>query len=358
MNTGVTLDYLKAEDTPLRRVLDSIFDGVYIVDRQRSILFWNHGAEEITGYTAEEVMGRLCSDDILNHIDESGRLLCKGACPLVRSLTTGEEIRAKIYPLNKAGHRFPVLTHIAPLRDSEGNVIAAIEVFRDVSTEEDFRVLQEKFNTLVQRYVSKSTYEEIMEQVDTGNAGKIQSRDLTIFYLDIVGFTPLSERHRPEEVVSILNNIFGMCDVITRENHGDIDKFIGDALMAVFIDANDAVEACMKILGEALPHFNSLRAEEGAETVEVRIGINSGMVVQGDVGTTDRKDLTVIGDVVNTAQRIEAAATPNSVLLSESCYARLAPGPAARFMSHGEVQVKGKNEPVRVYTPRPAGDIG
>ena len=104
----------------------------------------------------------------------------------------------------------------------------------------------------------------------------------------------------PRQVVEVLNDVFGICDVITREKHGDIDKFIGDAIMAVFIDAQDAVEASEKILHEALPYFNRLRAEEGLVPIRIRIGVNSGIVLQGDVGTTDRKDLTVIGDVVNT----------------------------------------------------------
>ena len=141
-----------------------------------------------------------------------------------------------------------------------------------------------------------------------------------------------------------------MCDVITRERHGDIDKFMGDAIMAVFIDANDAVEAGADILGKALPHFNALRDKDGLEPINVRIGINSGHVVQGDIGTTDRKDLTVIGDVVNAAQRIETLCEPGHMLISEATYSRLRKEVSARFLPQGAISIRGRAEPIRVFT--------
>jgi len=346
----ISIEYLEREHTAFRAVMNSIFDGVYIVDRDRRIIFWNRGAEEITGYTADEVAGRRCADNILNHIDENGRLLCTAACPLQHTLLTGEEVRAKVYPLHKSGRRFPVMTHIAPLEDGEGDIVAGIEVFRDISREEDFRILQEKFNKLVQRYVSRSAYEQIMAQAESSDAPTSRTRDLTVLYLDIVGFTALSEKHPAPEVVRILNDVFGMCDVITREKHGDIDKFIGDALMAVFIDANDAVEASSTIVTEAMPRFNRQRSGRGLEPIQLRVGINSGIVVQGEVGTTERKDLTVIGDVVNTAQRIESMCEPDSLLISESTYARLRENLANRFEFRQDVKVKNKAEPIKVFT--------
>jgi PAS domain S-box-containing protein len=351
MTEDLSVEYLKRKDTALGLVLDSLFDGVYIVDRERRILFWNRGAEGLTGYTAAEVMDQRCSDDILNHIDEEGRMLCKGRCPLVRCITTGEDVREKIYPLCKDGRRFPVETHVAALRDGTGAIIGAMEVFRDVSKTEDFRILQEKFNVLVQRYVSQVTYEEILSQA-AGADTRVATRDMTVFYLDIVGFTALSEKVTPAETVKLLNDVFGMCGVITREKHGDIDKFIGDAIMAVFIDANDAVEAAETLLLEAFPCLNEQRAEAGLDPIQVRIGINSGVVVQGDIGTTDRKDLTVIGDVVNTAQRIESLTPPNSLRISEATYSRLNPANGKRFCFERETMVKNREMPVNLFAPR------
>ncbi|MBW2566512.1 MAG: PAS domain-containing protein, partial [Deltaproteobacteria bacterium] len=131
-------------DSVLTTVLNSPFDGIYVVDSERRIVFWNRGAEEITGYRSEEVMGHRCSEDILNHIDENGILLCRSSCPLVETLDTGKEVSAKVYSLHKDGQRFPVETHVTPIRNDRGDIVAAIEVFRDISQEEEFRILQER----------------------------------------------------------------------------------------------------------------------------------------------------------------------------------------------------------------------
>ena len=348
MDEHISLDYLGRADTALGELLNSIFDGVYIVDRRRRIVFWNRGAEEITGYAPSEVIGRRCSDNILNHIDGDGNLVCRTSCPLTRALRTGEHVRLKLYPLRKTNGRIPIVTHVAPIRDSENKIIAAIEVFRDISQEEAFRVLQEKFNALISKYVSSTTFEDVMDRAQSGQEARSSTRDLTVLFLDIVNFTGFSEAHRPEEVVQMLNDVFGMCEVITKERHGDIDKFIGDALMAVFVDANDAVFAAQRMLYDALPRLNARRAHEGKEAIAVRIGMNSGNLIQGDIGTTVRKDLTVIGDVVNTAARIQTAAPPNSIALSEATLARLRdPAP---FRPAGQIPMKGKRQPIPVFT--------
>ena len=339
------LEDFSVADSVLVTVLNSIFDGIYVVDKDRKIIFWNRGAEEITGYSAKEVMGRCCSDDILNHIDENGILLCRNACPLVETLHTGKDIRAKVYPLHKKGGRFPVQTHIGPIRNDNGEIVAGIEVFRDISKNEEFRILQEKFSKVVKKYMSSATFEEIMDQLK-GSTGKACIKDLTVLYLDVVNFTGFSERHSPEETAKMLNDLFGICEVITKECHGDIDKFIGDAIMAVFIDANDAVLAGMKVL-KALSQFNKTRVKEGHGETQIRIGVNSGLVMQVEIGTADRKDVTVIGDVVNTSSRIESVSDAMCMCISEATYSRLKDQKA--FMPHKELRVKNRKEPLFIY---------
>ncbi|HNQ90701.1 MAG TPA: adenylate/guanylate cyclase domain-containing protein [Verrucomicrobiota bacterium] len=346
MNKRAIYRELQDGRSVLSTVLDSIFDGVYIVDLDRRILFWNCAAEEITGHRKQDVMGRCCHDSMLNHIDEHGTMLCFSACPLARSIQTGESIRAKVYPMHKEGRRFPVYTHIGAIRDETGAIIAGIEVFRDITQEEDFRLLQEKFNVLIRRYVSAATMEEVMDHLQGAVEGQARVRDLTVLYLDVVGFTAFSERNSPATVATMVNELFGVCEVITHECHGDIDKFIGDAIMAVFIDGNDAVAAGRKVLG-ALGRLNEPRAARGLEGVRIRIGINSGSVIQGEIGTSSRKDVTVIGDVVNTAARIESVTDPMCVGISEATFARLRnPGHGWRART---VQVKNRSAPVTVH---------
>lgn len=344
------LGALKDPNSTLVKLLDTLYDGVYVVDRQRKILFWNKAAEKITGHKAEEVMGFSCKDNILNHIDENGMLLCLNHCPLLKAMEEDVEIAAKVYPTHKEGHRFPVETHISNIRDAEGNIVAGIEVFRDISHQEEYRIMQEKFKNLIRKYVSTTTFGEVLDMAE-GNVdqGKPRLVDLSVMYLDVVGFTGFSERNGSEITMKMLNELFGICDVITRESLGDIDKFIGDAVMATFNDAKDAVKAARKILEEALPKMNADRVKRGLETVNIRIGINSGIVIQGEIGTVDRRDLTVIGDAVNVAARVEKASHPNRLMISEATLARLDPFLSFDFEYEKEIQLRGKQEYIKLY---------
>jgi len=334
----------------LVNTLNNLYDGVYVVDPQRRILFWNKAAEMMTGYSAEEVLGHSCKDDILNHIDENGILLCRSACPIVKAIAFKGTATAKVYPKTKQGRRFPVETHVSTIQDETGEVVAAIEVFRDITHQEEYRIMQEKFNSLIRKYVSTATFSDIQSRIQGGTQQNVpRILDLSVLYLDVVNFTGFSEVNKPEDVVRLLNDLFGICDVITRECFGDIDKFIGDAIMAVFNDANDAVQSARKILETGIPELNRVRQEEGDSPIAIRIGINSGLVLQGDVGTIDRKDLTVIGDTVNTAARIEKSSLPNRLMISEATLARLNDELVNSFSFHHEVELKGKSEPIRLF---------
>ncbi len=344
------LDDLQNPQSELVRTLNNLYDGVYVVNPQRVILFWNKAAEAMTGYSASEVTGKSCKDDILNHIDENGILICRSACPILKAIACKGTSAAKVYPKTKAGKRFPVETHVSTIQDENGVVVAAIEVFRDVTHQEEYRIMQEKFNSLIRKYVSSTTYSDILERVQSNEQqGKPRILDLTVLYLDVVNFTGFSEKNPPQAVVNLLNDLFGICDVITRECFGDIDKFIGDAIMAVFNDANDAVRSAIRILDSGIPDLNKVRTENGEPTIAIRIGINSGLVLQGDVGTIDRKDLTVIGDTVNTAARVEKASLPNRLMISEATLSRLSKDQYQQFIFHHSVELKGKSEPIKLF---------
>ncbi len=344
------LSEIKNPASEIVAMLNSLYDGVYVVDRQRRILFWNKAAAEMTGYSPQEVMGRSCSDNILNHIDENGVLLCNSLCPLLEAMNINGIATAKVYPLSKSGRRFPVDAHVSSILDENGIAIAGIEVFRDITHQEEYRTLQEKFNTIIRKYVSTTTYEDVMHRAQAdAQSRRPRTVDITVMYLDVVNFTRFTEQNTPQEVVEMLNGLFSVCDVIIRECFGDIDKFIGDAIMAVFHNANDAVQSAMRILHSGIPELNRLRQRANKQEVQIRLGINSGLVMQGDIGTLDRKDLTVIGDTVNTAARIENSSPPNRLLISEGTLARLNPELHQSFEYHSEVELRGKSEPIKLY---------
>jgi diguanylate cyclase (GGDEF)-like protein/PAS domain S-box-containing protein len=117
-----------------RRILDNLYDGLYFVDRDRVIQYWNKAAERISGYPAVEVVGKSCADSILTHVDSSGTCLCKGMCPLAMTIADGEAREAEIFMHHKDGHRLPVSVHVNTLTDTDGNVIGGIEIFSDISS--------------------------------------------------------------------------------------------------------------------------------------------------------------------------------------------------------------------------------
>ncbi len=116
-----------------RLILEQIYDGVYFVDTEKRITFWNRGAEDITGHAAEDVIGRSCSDGILNHVDDAGRELCIEGCPLHASMGDGMPREAEVYLHHKNGYRVPVLIRVSPIREDSGLVIGAAEIFMENS---------------------------------------------------------------------------------------------------------------------------------------------------------------------------------------------------------------------------------
>lgn len=115
-----------------RKILDTVYDGVYLVDLDRRITFWNKGAEEITGFKASEVIGRFCRDNVLVHVDERGVNLCGSeTCPAVKAIEQGWTGEVDVYLHHKYGHRVPIRTRLAPLEDADGNIKGAVEVFSD-----------------------------------------------------------------------------------------------------------------------------------------------------------------------------------------------------------------------------------
>lgn len=118
-------------DNFYQSLLENLHDGVYYVDRSRRIQYWNRAAEELTGFSAEEVTGHCCADNILRHVNYRGEPLCRSACPLSLSMRTGENQSAEVFLHHKEGHRVHVSVRIAPIRDADDNIIGAVEIFND-----------------------------------------------------------------------------------------------------------------------------------------------------------------------------------------------------------------------------------
>lgn len=123
-------------DTLYRQTLENMYEGVYFVDADRTITFWNKGAERISGYKANEILGKSCFDNILKHVDHQGCQLCLNGCPLQKTIDDGVMRESPVYLHHKEGHRVPVLIRTIPLFEGK-EVIGAVEVFTDESEQYD-----------------------------------------------------------------------------------------------------------------------------------------------------------------------------------------------------------------------------
>jgi diguanylate cyclase (GGDEF)-like protein/PAS domain S-box-containing protein len=114
-----------------REILDYISDGVYFTDTERRIAFWNKGAEALSGYSRNEVIGKCCKDNILMHVDDAGHELCLLGCPLSASIRDGKPREAEVFLHHKNGHRVAIRVRIEAMRNDTGEIVGAVEVFRD-----------------------------------------------------------------------------------------------------------------------------------------------------------------------------------------------------------------------------------
>lgn len=114
-----------------RAVIDHLYDGVYYVDRARRIRYWNEGAERMSGFDADAVVGHFCYDNLLNHVDDTGHSLCRTACPLAATMSDGESREAEVFLRHRDGHRVQVRVRTTPVRDRAGQVIGGVEIFNE-----------------------------------------------------------------------------------------------------------------------------------------------------------------------------------------------------------------------------------
>jgi len=209
-----------------------------------------------------------------------------------------------------------------------------------------------KLHDIFERQVSP----EMLSRLETYDGGLVpgERRKLTMLFSDIKGFTTWSEQLQPEELVAQMNEYFSaMLDNIIS-NGGVINKFIGDAIVALFgMDESREGEAPLQAIKaglamqESLKRLNKDRESEGLPSINMRVGINTGDVAIGSIGTAKRSELTVMGDNVNLSQRTEGECEPGRVAITEFAYAEVADKIEAESL--GLRQLKGKTQPVTIY---------
>ena len=217
---------------------------------------------------------------------------------------------------------------------------------------EDLR-LKERIQTSFGRYVTPEIVDRILASPDD-EWMKGTRLETTIVFVDIRGFTALAERSDPDAVVDLLNSYFSLVTDIIIQQGGYLDKFVGDTVMGVFgalipdpAHAEVAVQAAVEVR-QNMPKLNH-KLPTVANPIQVGIGINTGEVVAGNLGSSKRMEYTVIGDNVNVASRLTDMAGPDEILISEQTFLRVAANRNFTFRSRGSMEVKGRKELVKIY---------
>lgn len=214
---------------------------------------------------------------------------------------------------------------------------------------------RERIRAAFGKYVAEPVAKRILAGADGGRL-EGEAREVAILFTDLRDYTTLSESLDPRQVVSVLNEYFGEVVAAVSRNGGMVDKFIGDAALAVFgVDgaagaAESAVAAALELRGR-MAGLNERLAARGLPAVRNGIGIHFGPVIAGSIGADERLEFTVIGDTVNAASRLESLTKTlgTTVAVTEDVFGRLSPAARDAFAFLGEHEVKGKAQKLRVY---------
>ncbi len=237
---------------------------------------------------------------------------------------------------------------------SKGNLTARVQ---GVKSRDEIGNLANRINEMIkgllerfqlEKFVSSETLSAVVASDEGGVRLGGERRNVTVFFSDIRGFTAFSEKVDPEVVVDMLNVYLRHQAEIVGRYKGDIDKFVGDELVAVF-QGDDMLENTIICALEIQNKMASLLKERPEWELGVGIGINTGEVIMGAMGSEERMDYTILGDHVNLGARLCSSAASGQILISEHVHKYIADLDGVRFNRLEPIAVKGKVEPVRIY---------
>ena len=333
------------EITRIKNLMDNVFasiaSGVITTDVLGQITLFNRAAEAILGVSTEQCLGRPYYDAL--------RPLNGTALPvLVEQVKVKEERYRGFEVQSKLPGRGTVSLsmNLSPLKDAEDRTQGVAIVVDDVTETKRLRAVQDMFR----RYLSPAVVDRLPSDPAQLKLGG-HRREVSILFADIRGFTSFSEKLPPEEVMDTLNHYLAMAAEAILTYEGTLDKFMGDAVMAIFnapLPQEDhalrAVKAAIAMQRAIADYHRQLGEKRG---LSFGVGINVGEVVVGNIGTTARMDYTAIGDAVNLAKRLQENVGGGRILLSHSAYEQVEDH--VRVKALPPLTVKGRMEPEPVY---------
>lgn len=344
-NLHRTLDQTLEMKNLMDDIFASIATGVITTDIGYKVTLFNQAAERILGVPMQNVIGKLLHDALPDLIPDlniiAGEALENGTVTFSRDVNRLVSPRGDLY----------LRLSCAPLRDAYRGTKGATIVFEDLTERHHLEAEQERIRQTFGRVVAPRVRDRLL--ADPGNLRLDGTRQqATILFADLNRFTHFSEVTEPEILFRVLNYYLSLAAQSILEQEGTLDKFMGDAVMALW-NAPDpqvdyplrAVRAALEIVERAYEVHHDL--PNPAHQLYFRIGVATGDVIVGNVGTNELFNFTAIGDTVNLAQRLEVAAQPGQVLIDHNTY--IAVADRVIVIPLEPIQVKGKEQPVAVY---------
>jgi len=350
---------VRESENRLAQFLEAIPVGVSVLDASGKFYYSNRVAIQLLG---KGVIPQVASEQIpdVYQIYQAGteQEYPFADLPIVRALK-GESATAEDMEIHQGNKIIPIEAWGTPIYDEKDNISYAMVAFQDITERkkaetERIRFTDELFqlNKAYERFVPNQFLQFLEKSsiIDVELGDQVQL-EMSVLFSDIRDFTTLSESMTPEDNFRFINSYLSRMEPIINENNGFIDKYIGDAIMALFSgDADHAVIAGIAML-QGLVEYNQNRANFGCGPIQIGIGINTGTLMLGTVGGQNRMDGTVISDAVNLASRVESL-TKNygvSLLITQETYSRLENPSEYAIRTLDTVKVKGKSELVTVY---------
>jgi len=265
-------------------IIDNLYDGVYFVNTERVITYWNKGAERITGYESEDVIGRSCSDNMLNHVTANGIQLCQVSCPLAACMEDGNVREADVFLHHADGHRVPVLVRAAPLHNERGNIIGAVETFSSdlgvLAVRQELHELRRSVQTDPLTGIGNRQYLDGRLSAILAELEHHESALAGLLFMDVDHFKHFNDRYGHEVgdkvlrmVASTLRHSLRKPDVVGRWG--------GEEFLAILYDLDSAEEleqTAEKL--RMLVEFSHLDLQ--ADKLKVTISVGATLFLPGD----------------------------------------------------------------------------
>jgi len=268
------------------KFLKYLYEGVYVVDKNRKIIFWNEGSEAITGYSKEEVVNNNCYNNILRHVDENGKQLCFDGCPLQNTLNTGNINEANVFLHHKEGHRVPVSVKSLPIYDGD-EIVASVEVFTDMNYRKDTykenRKLKRELSTDQLTQIPNRRYLDFHLE-NLLNEYKQFEKVFGILFVDIDHFKNVNDTYGHnigDEVLKLVSNTLKL-NIRTNDKVG---RWGGEEFIAIIkVDNNELLQQVADKI-RILVSASSYRLEDGKDlAVTISIG---GSLIKPEDSITD-----------------------------------------------------------------------